>query len=884
MSFWTRMANVFRGDRLNREITDELESHIGEAVAAGRNEREARRAMGTMVRHREESHQARVIGWLDSLRADVIFGWRQLKRNKVTSAAAILSLALATGACTAAFRLIEALFLRPLPVAQPGLLYVLSRTGFGTDGKLQSDQTSEYPLFLQMRAAVRGQAELMAVSFVQPVDLTFQSDEEMEKAHLQYVSGWMFSTLGIKPVLGRTLLESDDNVSGGHPYALISYDYWTRRFGRDPHVIGRAFRMGSHLYEIVGVSAEGFTGTEPGNMADVFVPATMHAGLNDGSWGWLRIFVQFNHPVAVEPVQEKLRATLHAFLLDQVRNYPAMPKDLLQTFLRQNVSLERASAGVSRLQRNYGLPLVILCVLVAMVLLIACANVANLMTAQAAARAREMALRISLGAGRLRLVRMVLVESVLLALFASTLGAIFAWWSAPFVVRMIHSSENPVRLTLSVDWRVLAFGCILTLGIILLLGLAPALRASATQPVNALKGGDDPHARQRTMHGLIAMQTAFCFLVLFIAGLFVTTFTRISAQPTGFSAEGLLLLNTVAQRGEPFAYWDQVVEDLRGLSGVKSVALAGFPLLSGERWNGTVAVGGGPPGPDLSYFLDVSPGWMDTMRIPLLEGRDLRAADTYPGAAIVNVAFAKQYFHGEDPVGKSFDRVAAAGKRIPLQIVGLVQDACYGQIRDQHSPVAYVSMRWLNADGSAMLTWQGTFVIRTIASDPLLLAPLLRREISRIRPEFRGSSVQTQNELVRSQTIRERLLATLAAFFATLALLLAGIGLFGVLNYSVLRREREIGIRLAVGASIANIARVVTERAFLMLLLGAAVGGALGLAASRYVQALLYGVKGGDVTGLALPAFVLFIAAMLAALPVVIKAARIDPATMLRAE
>lgn len=884
MSLWSRFANVFRGERLNREITEELESHLHEAIAAGRGEREARRALGTYVRHREESHQARVIGWLDSLRADVIFGWRQLKRNWVTSAAAILSLALATGACTSAFRLVEALFLRPLPVAEPGLLYVLSRTGLDANGKLQSDDTSEYPLFLRMRAAVRGQAELIAVSFVQPVDLTYRSGEEMEKAHLQYVSGWMFPTLGIRSALGRTLLESDDLAPGAHPYAVISYDYWTRRFAQDPRIIGRTFRMGSHLYEIVGVSAKGFTGTEPGNMTDVFIPATMHPGLDDASWGWLRIFVQLNHGVAITPLQQKLRATLHTFLLEQVKGYPAMPKDLLQTFLSESVSLERASAGVSRMQKDYGLPLAILGTLVAMVLLIACANVANLMTAQAAARAREMALRISIGAGRLQLLRMVIVESAMLALLAAMLGAVFAWWSAPLVVRMINPPDNPARLVLSADWRVLGFGCALTLGVSVLMGLAPALRASATRPVSALKGGDDPHARQRLMHGLIAMQVAFCFLVLFLAGLFVTTFTRLSAQPTGFSAERLLLLNTVVQHDQPAAYWDQVVEDLRGVAGVQSAALAGFPLLGGERWNGTVAIDGGPPGPDLSFFLSVSPGWMETMKIPLLEGRDLRAADTYPGAAIVNVAFAKQYFHGENPVGKSFDRMTAAGKRIPLRIVGLAQDACYGQIRNPHPPVAYVPTHWLNADGTAIPAEQGTFVVRTAASDPLQLAPLLRREISRVRPEFRVSSVQTQEELVQSQTIRERLLAELGIFFGAVAMLLAGIGLYGVLSYSVLQRQREIGIRIALGARLGGITRLVTARISLVILAGVLAGGALGIASMLYVQGLLYGLNGNGFSEMLIPGMVLIAAAVFAALPAVIKAARIDPATMLRAE
>src|SRR5579862_6043871 len=249
MSVWSRIANVFRSDRLNREIDEELQSHIDEAIEQGRDPAEARRAFGSILRHREESRDNRLIGWLDSLRADAIFGWRQLMKNKVTSASAILSLALAIGACTAAFRLIDALLLRPLPVTDPQHLYALSRDGIGFDGKPGGYDSWEYPGFQRMRAAVKGQAELMAVSYAWRVDVTYQSDQEMEKACLQYVSGWMFGTFGLQPALGRLLTESDDLNPREHPYAVLSYDYWNRRFGRDPKVIGRTFRKGDDGFE-----------------------------------------------------------------------------------------------------------------------------------------------------------------------------------------------------------------------------------------------------------------------------------------------------------------------------------------------------------------------------------------------------------------------------------------------------------------------------------------------------------------------------------------------------------------------------------------------------------------------------------------------------------
>ncbi len=551
MSLWSRIANVFRGDRLNREIDEELESHIREAIEQGRDPAEVRRAFGSALRQREASRDLRLIAWLDSLRADTIFGWRQLRKNKVTSAAAILSLAVAIGACTAAFRLIDALLLRPLPVANAQRLYQASRR-IVFDGAPVAFDIWAYPSFLQMRAAVKDQAELIAVSNAEPADLTYKSDQEMEQANLQYVSGRMFTSFEIRPALGRVLTEDDDLKPGAHPYAVLSYDYWSHRFGQDPKVVGRTFLLGDRLYEIVGVAQGPFTGTQPGTMVDVFVPIVMHPGAIHDDWTWHRTLALVKPGVAVEPLSAKLEAISRAFEEQRMKGVGSgMPKQMLDAFLSQKVLLEPAASGASELRSETRRPLEILGVLVALVLLVACANVANLMTAQATARAREMALRVSIGGGRWRLIQLMLVESGLLAFLAAALGAGFAWWSGPFVVGMINPPNNPARLVLPADWRVLGFGVALALAVTLLFGLAPALRASAVNPVSAIKGGEDPHSRRRLMHALIGVQVAFCFLVLFVAGLFVATFERLSNQPTGFSANRLLVLDTVAKVPQP---------------------------------------------------------------------------------------------------------------------------------------------------------------------------------------------------------------------------------------------------------------------------------------------------------------------------------------------
>ena len=473
MSLWSRISNVFRADRLNREIEEEFEAHIAEAIEQGRDPEAARRAFGAAVRQQQQSHDVRVVGWLDSLRADVVFGWRQLNRNKVTSAAAILSLALAIGACTAAFRLIDALLLRPLPVAHPERLYVLSRQGMGFDNKPGEWDSWAYPCFQLMRAAAKGQAELIALSYADRSDVTYKTDEEMEKANLQYVSGAMFSTFGIQPVLGRLLSVNDDRKAGAAPFAVLSYDYWSRRFGRDPHVLGRTVHIGDGVYEIVGVSEKKFTGTERGTIVDIFLPVMMHRSVTRPDSTPFRTMVVLNPEVPVEPFREKLAAVSHAFEVNRLSGETGLSQETLRNVLNNRMLMEPAPTGASAMQRDYRDALAILGGLVLMVLVIACANVANLMTAQATARAREMALRVSIGAGRGRLLQMVLVQSALLAFLAAASGALFAWWSAPFVVSMINPPDNPARLVLPADWRVLGFGCGSHFG------GRPAIRASA---------------------------------------------------------------------------------------------------------------------------------------------------------------------------------------------------------------------------------------------------------------------------------------------------------------------------------------------------------------------------------------------------------------------
>ena len=880
MSLWSRISNALRGERLNLEIEEELQSHIEEAIASGRDPGEARRTFGSILRQREASHSIRAAGWLESLLADTKFGWRQLCRNKVTSVAAVLSLALGMGSCVAAFRLIDALLWRPLPISHSSQLYSLSRKMTRFDGKPAEHDHWATPDFNLMRDAVKDQADLIAISDADRTDITWSTDVDMEKAHVVYASGNMFPAFGLEPTLGRLLASADDRA----PYAVLSWDYWNHRFARDPHVLGRSLHIGDQTFEIVGVGPRDFTGTEKGTVTDIFLPLSMSSISTQERADWHHIFLMLkpgvNPATAIEPLRQHLSAVSHAFEAQCSACLRGMTQASIDRFLDQKVVVSPASAGISDLQKDYRRSLGILGLLAALVLLISCVNVANMMTAQATARSQEMALRISIGAGRSRLVQLILSQSALLALFASVLGALFAAWSAPFVLSLINPPDNPARLALPADWRVLLFGFGLILLIVLLLGLFPALRASAVQPVAVLKGSEDPHSPRRLMRGAIALQVAFCCLVLFLSSLFVASFQRLQSRPLGFSTDRLLLLETVAGKGQLPVVWNQTAEALRAIPGVDSVAISRWPLLGRIAINSDISINGAPPSPTPSWFLNVSPGWLSTMKIPLISGRDFRPQDTSPGAAIVNETFAKTFFPGQDPIGRTFAR----GANEPLyKIVGVTPDVPYDDLREPNSAVFYVPFSEIDAKSVPTAVDFATFTIHTGGQDPLVLANSLRQFIAQRHNGLRVSNITTQLDLVHDQTIRERLIAMLAAFFAAVALLLAGIGLYAVLNYTVLQRRREIGIRMAIGSTRAGIVRLVTLDVFLMIVLGGGAGVALGFGASRYVESLFYQVKATDADMIALPVCAILLTALVATLPAVLRALRTNPTEILRA-
>jgi predicted permease len=880
------LINLFRRGRIDSDLAEEMSSHIAEAIEHGRPADEARRAFGPSLQLRERSRDLKLFPWLDALLSDVVFGWRQLRKHRAASAAAILSLALAIGATTAAFRLVDAVLMRPLPVAEPGSLYYVATTFIDRNGLPDYSDDFDYPSFREYRAAAGDRAELMVIGHSYQQDASFGS-AGVEKVYPQLVSGNVFGVLGVQPAVGRLLTPEDDRAPGGYPLAVLSYGFWSRRFARDPGVIGKKFRLGSRQFEIVGVAAKGFTGTEPGAMTDIFIPSTMNTeALNSPGWSWLRIWFRPKAGTSSEQVRQQLQSVFTRQNQERVKYFSReAPRHLIEAALKAAVLIFPAAAGASDLQREYRRPLVILAVLVGLVLLVACANVANLLTAQAASRAREMALRVSIGAGQGRLVQLVLVQSALLAAAASAAGMVFSWWSAPLVVSMLAPAETPVRLALDADWRAVGFGIALTVAVTLLFGTTPALRASAVNPLSALKGGDS-RSRSGVMRPLIAAQVALCVTVLFVAGLFAATFQRLSSRPLGFSHERVVILAAEAAQGQklPAQAWEQVADHLRQAPGVESATLAAWPLMSDNHWTADVRVPGRARPVRAPYCLDVAPRFFDAMRIKLIGGREFRSGDVpprqqaggqvLPGVGIVNETFAGIYFDGQNPVGRSVDFYETRDQAAATQIVGYVRDAAYGDLREPIRPTIYIPMEDRG---------NGTFLVRT-AGDPRALAATLRREVSRARPELSVVGVEMQSALVGRHMIRERLLATLSLFFAIVALVLAGVGLYGVLNYSVVQQRRELGIRLALGARSYHVVRRIGAGLGAMVCAGVALGIAGGVACARFVESLLYEVKSTNPAMIAAPVLALLIAAVLAGLAPAVRAVRIDPAETLRSE
>jgi predicted permease len=894
MSWLSRVANVFRSADVERGLDEEMafhvESRIADLVADGMTpdvaEALARRQFGNRLRLREDSRDVKLLPWLDSLMRDLRLGIRMLHKNSLVTGAAIVSLSLALGACVAAFSLVDALILRPLPVHQPERLVHLTYPARNPNPDATDDDVFSYPAFVRLRDAGRGRVDLFAMAYPHRARVTFDgASAEREAIRAQFVSADAFERLGVAAAAGRTLTTQDDQPRGAHPVAVLSHAFWMQRFAGDPGLVGRWFTVhgskGDRQFQIVGVADPRFRGIEPGYSTDVWLPYAMEAPSAFGNTGYrtLRLIGRLAEGVALEQVAGVLQTAFTNFRRDDAANSPGTgpPHDRVARFVDIPLHVRSAATGVSRLRATFQRPLWVLTGIAGLMLLIAGSNVANLFLARAAARENELSLRLSLGASRGRLAQQMLVESTIVGGVACLLAVMFAVVAAPAVVGMLRSTDDSVLLDLGVDWRIVAVVAASTVLISALLGLAAARRASSAAPMAALKrGGGRVASRAGAMRPFVVVQVAFSLIVLFVGGLLVRSFVKLSSVDPGFDASRVLLAS-----GEPIQRLElhqqrvallQVLDRVRELPGVAVVSAAEFNVL-GRPWRNHIPVSGSADTIEVT-MAPVMPDYFETMRIPLRAGRTFVRQDfdkDSPTAVIVNESFARRYFGAEPPVGRVFD--ARFGKAAPHEVVGVVADVHY-DLRSPPAPTVYMLLP---------LESFRTLHIR-VTGDPTVIAAGLREEVRAATPLLRVTAITSQSAMVDRTVVRERLLALLAGFFALVGLVLTAVGLYGTLSYAVVRRRREIGIRIALGARAAEAVRTVLADTAATTLVGTVSGLAAGLYASRFVETMLFEVGRFEISSLALPFVTMLLAALVAVAVPAYRAARVDPVNALRGE
>jgi predicted permease len=815
---------------------------------------------------------------MDTLRQQMKFAVRSVIAHPSYSLIVVATLALGIGANTAMFSILHAVVLRSLPVADPARLVVV----------LRSNQPSQqYPLF----AHFQKNSTTVDVLAFRTARWRFSAGETTERITGALVSGSYFRVLGIDAALGTTIEHDDDAIpgSGGPrgPVAVLSYGFWMRRFGGNAGVIGSPIMLNAQPFTVVGVAPAGFIGTELGQAVDVFAPMMMQATLMPGLGPalreprsqWLRIIARLKPGVEAAQAEAELTSLLRPYNEEILRD-PAIVKfgaDYPRNLREQRITVAEGSGGLSSLRTQYSQPLFVVMAVMALVLVIACANIANLSLSRAAARRREIAIRLGLGASRQRLVGQLLTESLLLAAVGAVSGLLLARWGRDVLLTYL-----PVGQTLSapLDSDVLLFTLSVAIAAALLFGLAPAYQSTRVDVVPVLKGGA-VHESGRSLFrkGLVVFQVAVSLVVVSGAVLFLRSLDALLSIDTGFTRKNVLVASIDMVSEREVNFYARLLDALHATPGVVSAALSwSAPLGTNTGW--LIYIPGYVPRTDeprTTPWVDgISPGYFKTMGIPFVRGRDFDARDvaSKAGVMIVNETFARHYFGDVNPVGR---RVGLAPGQFEIEIVGVVKDGKYTGLREQPVRMMYVPQR------ERVGPSQTTVLVRT-AGDPLAFAPTLRQKASELDRRAIVHDVATVQDQIDRSLLRERLVATISGLFGALALLLAAMGLYGVLSYGTERRTREFGIRIAVGAEGRSILRMVLGEAGRVLASGILSGVAVAWWLGRLVGSLLYGVEPGDLASTAIAVAVVAAAGALAAWVPARRASRIDPIQALRYE
>jgi predicted permease len=899
MSFFSRLKNALHAKPLDSEILDEMKDHLDRRAAALREKglnpseaaSEASRRFGNVTQLREQSRGLRLSTTLESTVQDLRYAIRGMKKSPAFALTAILSLALAIGANTAIYSIVDAALLRPLPVPEPDRLFSLATPSIEETGIAVSGEREyfSYPTYQQFRAAAGTSAQLALFSSAGsgPVEVQIpDATAPIEKALRHFVSGDAFEILRLPPTLGRVFSSEEDHGVGGHFVAVISYDYWQRRFHGTPSVLGQRILLWNKTYSVIGVAHQGFFGVEPGKFVDIWLPATMYspASFTSLGWNWFRIIGRLGRDTTRPQLAARLQPLLRAHQEELVKMFPTMPPAIKKQYIDAELRVRPASTGVSGFRETFARPLWIVLAVAAGILLIACANVASLLLARSTARASEMAMRVSLGAGRSRLVRQLLTESLLLSLLAGALGWAFARIAAPALVAILSKNDSPVRFALAMDTRVLVFCAAVSALAAVFFGLLPAWQASGARPMLELRRIHAKSGNLRAGRFFVGIQVSFAFVLIIAGASFLFSLRNLFAVNPGFDPHNVSVfyvsseLSDMTQQPELNVLLDEFQRRIQALPGIQGAATAQWGLFDGTDVSEQVIVPGKAPSDREETNLGVSPGYFSTLRTPLLAGREFeqRDRDDRPGQTrpnIVNQAFAQRYFPGENPIGKIF-QTPYEKTLVKHQVVGVVGDSRSSSLREAPKPIFYGVVRG---------TSYWTLYIRS----PLDLGSVVRmvkREAQALGNGTRVHEVTTLETMVGYTLLREKLLAGIGGVFAFLGLLLAAIGLFGLLNYSVTRRTKEIGIRAALGARPPALVYLVLKDMLSMIAGGLLVGLAASLSLMTFVRSMLFGIRPIDPLVMTTAAAVFLAAAFIAGGLPASRAASIDPMVALRHE
>ena len=824
---------------------------------------------------------------------DVKYGVRLLLLNPGFALVATLSLALGIGANTAIFQLIDAVRIRTLPVKNPqelAVVRIIDRTWNSGNFTGRYSQLTN-PLWEQIREHQQAFSSIFAWG---GESLNLAVGGEARNAQAIWVSGDFFKTLEVEPLVGRALIPADDQRGCGSPNAVVSYAFWQREFGGAPDVLGRKLTLEGHPFEIVGVTPASFYGVDVGRSFDVAIPICSEPMIHgedtvlDMRHGWwLAAMGRLKPGWTLAQATAQLTAASPAML--EATLPPVYDAEASKKYFAYKFGAFSADTGFSNLRRNYESPLWLLLGTAGLVLLIACANLANLMLARASAREREIGIRLSLGASRGRLVRQLLSESLLLAATGAALGAGLAQVLSRFLVAFISTQGRPLFVDLQPDWRVLGFTAGLTVLTCVLFGLTPALRATRVAPSEVLKsngrGLTTGRERFSLRRALVVSQVAISLVLLVGALLFVRSLRNLLTLDAGFRQDGILItdldltrLKLPVERRQ--TYKREVLDRIRAIPGVLSAADTTIVPVSGNGWNNNVLIDGTEKSKVTPNFSRISPGYFKTLGTLLVAGRDFDDRDTAtsPKVAIVNESFVRKLLNGANPIGRRFQIDEYVGRpRHMYEIVGFVKDTKYGDLREEFKPIVFVA--------AAQDDRPDQFAQFLIRSD-LPLAGLLsdvKRTIGQASPEI-NLEFHVFKSQIRDSLLRERLMATLSGFFGFLAGLLATIGLYGLISYTVARRTNEIGIRMALGAQRGDVVRMILREAGILLGIGIAAGTALSLLAAKTASSLLFGLKPSDPLTLAAAIAALAAVTVAASFLPAQRAARLDPMVALRDE